>query len=112
MNRFGSFLAFACTVAFAVAILAIVQVSNQRRETINSKLERQHEICVQVSGVRQILHNEHVPKLVQAQKNVRRYPHGVSIPTSNGRLHVSHAELIRTRNAEAKIVQDTKRKPC
>ena len=96
-------------LALAASLIALIFSISGR---FDAGTRRRHDICVQMNSLRKILHDEHMPKLVQAKKNVRKYPTGVTLQTDKGPLRVSHEDLVRTRNAEARIVRDTHKKAC
>lgn len=96
-------------IAFALAVTAFVfQVSGR----FSAGAQRRHDICVEINSVKKILHDEHLPKLKKAQQNLQRYPHGITITTDQGKVKVTHSDLLHTRDDEAKIVRDTKPKEC
>jgi len=93
----------------ALSVVALVLIISQR---FTQGTQRRHDICTEINGLKKILHDEHVPKLATANKNVAKYPSGVTIQTDQGPVHVSHEELVATQKQEQKIVDDTVPEPC
>lgn len=106
MNGVKNWIVF---ITFAVAVVVFVLAISNR---FDAGAHRRHDICVEINNLKRILHDEHLPKLKKAQQNLMRYPHGLEIKTSAGTVRVTHLDLLRARNDEAKIVRDTKQKEC
>jgi len=96
-------------ISFAVSVVVFVFYISGR---FTAGAAKRHELCVQINAVKKILHDEHSPKLKTAQKNLQKYPNGLTINTDHGKLRITHPDLLHARDDEAKIVRDTRPELC